>query len=823
VKLALRLSCIIVSLVTFGVCAVALAQSTSPTPDPFVAQISSSCEDDFAGNMSGNGRFIVIESMGDIATLKPGETQATKSPNNADGNREIFLYDYAQRRIFQITDTRSAVKVVASPTPTPTPTPTPSPGVCPARLDLSTIDIEVSNNRPFISNDGRWIVFSSNATNPASFDGNVAANRTALAADGNQEVWLYQVPTTPEPADFDLSQGIDAAQTALTGGVFTRVTNTPASRLPTPGVVSGGLVVPPFVADDNRDATVTTLNENDPAQPGSPVVAFVSTRNLVTGGNTDLNAEVFIYNGNTGVTAQVTNTVGTATAPVFSSNPTLSGGGGRVAFYSNANITAGGASNNADLNGEIYLATYNGTTATVTRQVTKTTVPTSTGAVINTFGFGRRISRDGNFLAFESLSAAPTTNGALQTTRTLFLYDITLDTVKSVGPRATSGEDIFRFPTFTDNGATLVFGSVLNFKADGTAPATAAEGLNPNFVGQLFATPTSAPTTFTRLTSTPSTSLGSRLQALTSNSRRRLAFVLDGTELGGGNSDLSIETFYLVSPSQTSETLASANAVNFSTGLSNRPVVGPSPAPTPPNVAGLAPGMIGIVRPAPSPAPVVVLAPSSRAAGSASVTQNSPPLPIELNGVSVSINNAAAGLYFVGANQINFVVPIGLAAQTGTATYPVVINNNGAVIRSALQVMAAQPDVATSTGDANGRAIVLNVTNSMSSGTSEPFSIMSLDASGTSVQTILRIILTGVRPATAAQVTVTIGTTAIPAANIVSVGPAPTAGFDQIDFKLPATLAGSTDVPVIVTTTISSVTTSSRAADGGAPRITILP
>ena len=27
--------------------------------------------------------------------------------NNADGNREIFLYDYAQRRIFQITNTKN--------------------------------------------------------------------------------------------------------------------------------------------------------------------------------------------------------------------------------------------------------------------------------------------------------------------------------------------------------------------------------------------------------------------------------------------------------------------------------------------------------------------------------------------------------------------------------------------------------------------------------------------------------------------------------------------------------------------------------------------
>ena len=37
-----------------------------------------------------------------------------------------------------------------------------------------------------------------------------------------------------------------------------------------------------------------------------------------------------------------------------------------------------------------------------------------------------------------------------------------------------------------------------------------------------------------------------------------------------------------------------------------------------------------------------------------------PHLPIELNGVSVSVNGAAAGLYFVSAADVNFVVPVGL-------------------------------------------------------------------------------------------------------------------------------------------------------------------
>jgi len=70
----------------------------SPTPDPFVTQITASNTNTFVGGISGNGRFVVFESSADLAA----------AGGNADGNREIFLYDYAQRRIFQITDTTVA-------------------------------------------------------------------------------------------------------------------------------------------------------------------------------------------------------------------------------------------------------------------------------------------------------------------------------------------------------------------------------------------------------------------------------------------------------------------------------------------------------------------------------------------------------------------------------------------------------------------------------------------------------------------------------------------------------------------------------------------
>ncbi|HYY57925.1 MAG TPA: hypothetical protein VE842_11380, partial [Pyrinomonadaceae bacterium] len=316
-KQVFRLSCAAIALVLI----LGASHRAQAQPDPFVTQVSSSDRESFVGGTSGNGRFVVVESNGDISTEK------TAGRNNSDGNREIFLFDYAQRRIFQITNTTSTRVDTAKPDFATT-----------SPQDRSNVIIEVSNNRPVISNNGRWIVFSSNASTPASFDGNNAANRAALASDGNQELFLYFVPNPPAAV---LESGVDVPFFDLAGGEFTRLTNTPASRVPTAGTAT----VAPFVADDNRDASV---NDN------ASVIAFVSTRDL-TGTNADANPEVFIFKRNTvspatGTFVQVTNTTGNT---IFNENPSVSGiagGSSNLAFISNANIAIGGASNNSDLN-----------------------------------------------------------------------------------------------------------------------------------------------------------------------------------------------------------------------------------------------------------------------------------------------------------------------------------------------------------------------------------------------------------------------------------------------------------------------------------------
>jgi uncharacterized protein (TIGR03437 family) len=194
----------------------------------------------------------------------------------------------------------------------------------------------------------------------------------------------------------------------------------------------------------------------------------------------------------------------------------------------------------------------------------------------------------------------------------------------------------------------------------------------------------------------------------------------------------------------------------------------------------------------------------------ASEIKRSPALPVELNGVSLSVNGAAAGLYFVGADpkEIHFVVPIGV--PVGLRTVAINILDSGAntdtLIRGLVQIVVGQPDILTTTKDAGGRAIARDA----NTGAFEPFSVTQR----------IELVVTGVRFAAPTEITVTVGTTTISGASIISVGPnRKMAGFDSIIFDLPSSLAGAGDVPIQVQFSRGIITVS-RPADT-APHITI--
>ena len=825
----------------------ALAQTLSPTPDTAIFQVTSSfvpaqpsptatptptpspvARDSFAGDVSGNGRFVVIESSGDIATDR------TPARNNADGNQEIFLFDYAQRRIFQLTNTTSVLKDAAK-----------------SSLDPTNIDVQVVNLQPSISRDGRYVVFISNAYSnadasqtPRNFAG--AGNAAALHADGNTEIFVYAVPEAPET---DLSQGTEVAPVDLAAGTFTRLTNTPATAVPRP---ASGTSTPAFFARDNDAPSV-----ND---DGTLVAFYTAVRSGIPNfSNADPgripNKEVVVAKitrasdgTQTFAFTQVTNTadIPITGSPlgrsIFNINPSLSACNGvlpcRVAFFSNAALVAGESDANQG-NGEVYVADLNPSSGAVAglRQVTKTPPETRPGfefISVNILSPGRRISRDGARVAFESTAVFNTNgtlNGALANSFGIYVATVPASgdaTFEQVASRPPSDQADLgtRWPTFTGDSARVVWASNLNLKADGTVSTSTTEGLNPNNHSQVFSAPVTALTSVSRVTNLTTTASFTALQPLPTDNLRRMALTVCTANcdplLGG---DPFNEAFYQLIPVAASET---AGTVSFFTGASNRAVVSPSPAPTPPDVTGLAPGMLGIAR------STLVLSPATREVdkNNAHETQRRPPLPVELAGVSVTVSGTAAGLYFVAPNQINFVVPTSLTASTTAA--PVVVFNNGALVRSSVLLNAAQPDIFTSTNGPGGRAAALNVTNNCVSPTGEPFTVTSSRPTGNvctattteTVPTQLLFMVTGMRGVTSgAGVTVRIGTTDIAgtgaADSPVRVSPSNTPGFDQVVVTLPASLAGAGDVPVIISVTISGNTFTSRPADT-APRITIL-
>ena len=118
------------------------------------------------------------------------------------------------------------------------------------------------------------------------------------------------------------------------------------------------------------------------------------------------------------------------------------------------------------------------------------------------------------------------------------------------------GIDVLRFPTFTDyvglTPGTLIMVSRLNFKSDGTIPATASDGLNPDTSRplQIYAVslPIGMTPSFTRMTKIPPvTFFFASTQPITSDTRIRMSFTLASPELGTGNLEQVILCFTLIS------------------------------------------------------------------------------------------------------------------------------------------------------------------------------------------------------------------------------------------------------------------------------------
>ena len=197
-------------------------------------------------------------------------------------------------------------------------------------------------------------------------------------------------------------------------------------------------------------------------------------------------------------------------------------------------------------------------------------------------------------------------------------------------------------------------------------------------------------------------------------------------------------------------------------------------------------------------------------------------LPMELSGVTLSINGAMCGLKSVSSNEITFVVPRALqSAVTGTK-YPFVVTNNGVRFGGDVAIVPTRPDVFTTSAvpGPGGRAALENVTNRVH--TTEPFTVRTIVERGErKVQTILRLRATGILDRTAAQLTVRIGSSTISGAEILTNAKEVEPGVFEFDFRLPGSLNGGGDLPVVLQAVEGTTFFLSRL-DDTAPKVRIL-
>ena len=558
---------------------------------------------------------------------------------NVDSNTEIYVYDVDSRSIIMITDTKDL---------------TGSDGKVTRSIDSVT---------PVISGDGTKIAFVSNA----------ALGGTAND-DGNFEIYLADLPR------------------GATTATITRITDT-------------GKNSDTEVIDGVYSNYTPTISDN------GGVIGFVSTRrtfNAIAGGasvftalkegtanlDPDGNSEIFLYDVPGRRYSQVTATrdadsIVNFVVRGFNSAPALSGDGRTLAFLSAFNFPGTNANKNSDFNGEIHLYKV-GDTANLVTQVTDTTgtaiVPQFTQfgifvvnptAPMNLLPYATKpLNRDGSLMVFESAGNYGGNNA--DKTRELWLYNVTTKaytriTNQTVSSTPTQDElakiDHNMRPSLNSTGTHVVFASVLNLTPATTSGVRVdnADGSREVFRFEI------ATSKFRQLSFSTQSGLvldqrDAGISPYVDDAGTLATFSFDANLLAPRASAIAEPFQALIRPVTTVNSTEAklANAASFDTTQVARGSI----------VAAFGTQL-------------------ANTSGSAASAQ----LPYLLNGVSVNVDGVAAGLVFVSAGQINFVVPIGVG---NADSVPFTINNNGVRSAGTVKIVDAAPGVFSINGTGKG-------------------------------------------------------------------------------------------------------------------------
>ncbi len=242
----------------------------------------------------------IVPALNFDGSLIAIDSQADLTGENADANREIFLFDSGTATFTQLTDTTAGDSLA-----------------------------------PDISSDGEIIGFHS------------SADLTGDNADGSLEVFLFDTVSDTFTQITD-GAGLNSATVALSSDGSIVGLNSDTS--PTGENADANREI--FIFDTGADAFTQVTDTTGDGNSGPSIssdgtrLVFTTAADL-TGENADGNREVFLFDADTGITTQVTDTTG----GLFS-GAVISGDGTRILFSSSSNIGGG----NPDGSEEIYFA-----------------------------------------------------------------------------------------------------------------------------------------------------------------------------------------------------------------------------------------------------------------------------------------------------------------------------------------------------------------------------------------------------------------------------------------------------------------------------------
>ncbi|MCF4165232.1 hypothetical protein L2U69_06215 [Zavarzinia compransoris] len=388
------------------------ALNVAETPDLDVASTASdgtaASGNSSAPSVSADGRYVAFRST--AGNLVAGDT---------NGTYDIFVKDLD-------TGTTSRVSTDSGGT------------------EANSLSFDTS-----ISADGRYIAFSSYASNLVAGDTNGqsdvfvkdldtgATTRVSTdsgGAEGNGQAAAPEISADGRYVAFrSTASNLVAGDTNAHFDIFVKDLDTGATtRVSTD---SGG-------AEANDDSYASTISAD------GRYVVFESTASNLVAGATNGNRQVFVKDLDTGTTTLVSGDGGGTEGNGDSFAPSVSADGRHVAFYSNAsNLVAD------DTNGQYDIFVKDLDTGTVTRASTALG-----GTEGNGGSYGPSISSDGRYVAFQS-SASNLVAGDTNNTADVFLKDIQTGAIAriSIAGGSTQSTGLSGAAAISGDGQTVAF------------------------------------------------------------------------------------------------------------------------------------------------------------------------------------------------------------------------------------------------------------------------------------------------------------------------------------------------------------------------------